>query len=241
MSCPSCFKIPFVNCCHVWLSLLLLIYQLGADCHRRWIMLRVDGMVGNPSTSLFLMRRWGNSYQWRLGFLPTKNCRILMFCNNSHQNGVVFHNCNKNATLNKNAGFTETETERESQRERAEERERDPAREPEREPERAKERDSHRDSLWLSLCFSLALSNSLSGCLSLRIRLQSPCLAHKALARLGASLLRSSTLSWSGQGGPRFGRTFEDERGVMDEDGFFVSWFLLLYLYPFCFLMLPWF
>ena len=39
----------------------------------------------------------------------------------------------------------------------------------------------------------------------------------------------------------RFGRTFEDERGVMDEDGFFVSGFLLLYLYPFCFLMLPWF
>ena len=135
------------------------------------------------------------------------------------------------------------------QRERA--REREPKREREiqpesqresqRESERAKERESHRDSLWLSLCFSLALSNSLSGCLSLRIRLQSPCLAHKALARLGASLLRSSTLSWSGQGGPRFGRTFEDERGVMDEDGFFVSGFLLLYLYPFCFLMLPWF
>ena len=39
----------------------------------------------------------------------------------------------------------------------------------------------------------------------------------------------------------RFERTFEDERGVMDEDGFFVSGFLLLYLYPFCFLMLPWF
>ena len=57
MSCPSCFKIPFVNCCHVRLSLFLLIYQLGADCHRRWIMLQVDGMAGNPTTSLFLMRR----------------------------------------------------------------------------------------------------------------------------------------------------------------------------------------
>ena len=57
MSCPSCFKIPFVNCCHVRLSPFLLIYQLGADCHRRWIMLQVDGMAGNPTTSLFLMRR----------------------------------------------------------------------------------------------------------------------------------------------------------------------------------------
>merc|ERR1712001_537639 len=32
---------------------------------------------------------------------------------------------------------------------------------------------------------------------ALRTCLQSPCLAHKALARLGASLLRSSTLFWS--------------------------------------------
>ena len=40
---PVSFKIPFVNCCHVQLSLFLLIYQLGADCHRRWIMLQVDG------------------------------------------------------------------------------------------------------------------------------------------------------------------------------------------------------
>ena len=40
---------------------------------------------------------------------------------------------------------------------------------------------------------SLALSGSLWLSVSLRICLQSPCLAHKALARLGASLLRSST------------------------------------------------
>ena len=34
----------------------------------------------------------------------------------------------------------------------------------------------------------------------------------------------------------RFGRTFEDERRVMEEDGFrnyFLSGFLLMYLYPF--------
>ena len=41
---PVSFKIPFVNSCHVQLSLFLLIYQLGADCHRRWIMLQVDGL-----------------------------------------------------------------------------------------------------------------------------------------------------------------------------------------------------
>ena len=29
---PVSFKIPFVKFCHVQLSLLLLIYQLGADC-----------------------------------------------------------------------------------------------------------------------------------------------------------------------------------------------------------------
>ena len=64
-------------------------------------------------------------------------------------------------------------------------------------------------SLWLSLWPSLALSGSLSGSLwlllalsgslwlsiALRICLQSPCLAHKTLARLAASLLRYNTLS----------------------------------------------
>ena len=37
--------------------------------------------------------------------------------------------------------------------------------------------------------------------LSLRICSQSPCLAHKALARLRAVLLRYSTLSWCAVGG----------------------------------------
>jgi len=60
-------------------------------------------------------------------------------------------------------------------------------------------------SLWLPLALCLALSGSiwlsqaLSGSLrlslALRICLQSPCLAHKALARLVASLLRYSTLT----------------------------------------------
>ena len=55
-------------------------------------------------------------------------------------------------------------------------------------------------SRWLSLAFSgsLWLSQALSGSLRLsfplRICLQSPCLAHKVLARLVASLLRYSTL-----------------------------------------------
>ena len=59
-------------------------------------------------------------------------------------------------------------------------------------------------SLWLSLArcpalsgslwLSLAPSGSLRLSLALRICLQSPCLAHKALARLIASLLRYSTL-----------------------------------------------
>ena len=59
-------------------------------------------------------------------------------------------------------------------------------------------------SLWLSLArcpalsgslwLSLAPSGSLRLSLALRICLQSPCLAHKALARLVASLLRYSTL-----------------------------------------------
>ena len=61
------------------------------------------------------------------------------------------------------------------------------------------------DSLWLSMAFSLSgsltkslrLSLTLSDSLSLRICLQSPCLAHKALARLGTSFLSSSTLFWS--------------------------------------------
>ena len=66
-------------------------------------------------------------------------------------------------------------------------RERRPERERKRSSQRAREsaRESHIDSLWLSLA------------LSLRICLQSPCLAHKALARLGTSFLSSSTLFWS--------------------------------------------
>ena len=68
---PYCFNsLPFIDgALQIWvalpvskshsfqLSLFLLIYQLGADCYRRWIMLQVDGMAGNPTTSLFLMRR----------------------------------------------------------------------------------------------------------------------------------------------------------------------------------------
>ena len=50
---PVSFKIPFVNSCHVQLSLFLLIYQLGViedgSCCK-W-------MVENSSTSFFLMRR----------------------------------------------------------------------------------------------------------------------------------------------------------------------------------------
>ena len=68
------------------------------------------------------------------------------------------------------------------------------------------------DSLLLSLALSyslwlcLALSDSvwLSLALSLRICLQSPCLAHKALARLAASLLRYSTLISSDQDQDQF-------------------------------------
>ena len=54
-------------------------------------------------------------------------------------------------------------------------------------------------SLYGSLCLFPALSGSLSGSLwlsiALRICLQSPCLAHKTLARLAASL-RCNTLMW---------------------------------------------
>ena len=50
---PVSFKIPFVNSCHVQLSLFLLIYQLGViedgSCCK-W-------MVEHSSTSIFLMRR----------------------------------------------------------------------------------------------------------------------------------------------------------------------------------------
>ena len=55
-------------------------------------------------------------------------------------------------------------------------------------------------SLWLSLALSgslwlsLARSGSLWLSIALRICLQSPCLAHKALAWLAASLLRYNTL-----------------------------------------------
>ena len=94
-------------------------------------------------------------------------------------------------------------------------------REPQRQPQKAIEslREPRRFSLVLfgSLWLSLALSGSLSGSLwlsqalpgslrlslarsgslwlsiALRVCLQSPCLAHKALARLVASLLRYST------------------------------------------------
>ena len=78
-------------------------------------------------------------------FFCNKKCRILMFCNNSHQNGVILHNYNKNATLNKNAGFTESQKRR--QRERAEERER----EIQPESQRERQRKSQRFPLSLSL------------------------------------------------------------------------------------------
>ena len=48
-------------------------------------------------------------------------------------------------------------------------------------------------SLWLSVRLSLAPSGSLRLSLALRICLQSPCLAHKALAQLVAALPRYST------------------------------------------------
>ena len=49
-------------------------------------------------------------------------------------------------------------------------------------------------TLWLSLWLPLALSGSLCLYIALRICLQSPCLAHKALARLGTLFLSSNTL-----------------------------------------------
>ena len=78
---------------------------------------------------------------------------------------------------------------RESQREpeRARESQREPENEPERKPQRATKILS--GSLWLSL----APSGLLRLFLALRICLQSRCLAHKALARLVAGLLRYST------------------------------------------------
>ena len=66
-------------------------------------------------------------------------------------------------------------------------------------------------SLWLAVRLTLALSGSLwlafllslapSCSLKLPICLQSPRLAHKALAQLAAALLRCNTLCWSGQAG----------------------------------------
>merc|ERR1712208_183254 len=53
---------------------------------------------------------------------------------------------------------------------------------------------AHSDSLWLAARLFLAPSGSLRLSLALRICLQSPCLAHTALARPVASLLRYSTL-----------------------------------------------
>ena len=105
----------------------------------------------------------------------------------SRQNCVVLHDCNKNATLNKNSQWAKKYREGEVG-------ERGPTtgwqpenqRESQREPERASERatESHRDSLWLSLTLSDSFSDSLLICL------QSPCLAHNFLARLVAALLR---------------------------------------------------
>ena len=80
--------------------------------------------------------------------------------------------------------FYQLDSTRESQRERTIE--------SQREPWRATEILS--GSLWFSLALSDSLGRPLA--LSLQICLQSPCLAHKALARLRASFLRSSTLSW---------------------------------------------
>ena len=64
--------------------------------------------------------------------------------------------------------------------------------------------------IWLYIWLYLTLSDSawlclaLSGFLSLWICLQNPCLAHKALARLAASLLRYSTLISSDQDQDQF-------------------------------------
>ena len=80
-----------------------------------WFLLRVQGMP------FFITRN---------PFFRDKKCRILTFHNNSRQNAKVLHNCKTNATLNKNACFTESQ--KQSQRERERERERrEPAREPE--------------------------------------------------------------------------------------------------------------
>ena len=102
-----------------------------------------------------------------------KKCSIFTFHNNSRQNGVVLHNCNKNATLNKNACFTVSQKQR--QRERAREIE------PERERSNQRATESHRNSLWLSLALSeslwlsLTLSGSLGPCLA---RSVAPALQH---------------------------------------------------------------
>ena len=82
---------------------------------------------------------------------------------------------------------------------------------------------AHSGSLWLSLALSgplwlsldlsgllsgslwlpLALSCSLRLSIALRICLQSPRLAHKALAQLAAALLRCMTLCWFGEDLPK--------------------------------------
>ena len=56
---------------------------------------------------------------------------------------------------------------------------------------------AHYGSLWLTLALSGSLSGSFCLSLALRICLQSPCLAHKALAQLAAALPRCNTLCWS--------------------------------------------
>ena len=83
-----------------------------------------------------------------------------------------------------------SQRDRNREREGESQRERKPGRE--REIERATDNRQQRFSLALSdsLWLYLALSGSCS-CI------QIPCLAHTALAQLGASLLRFSTLSWS--------------------------------------------
>ena len=97
----------------------------------------------------------------------------MPYFNVSRQNGVVLHNCNKNATLNKNKCFTESQKqrqrgreperggagEREIQPKSQRERKSEPERENHREPERATESQIEPQR------FSLALSDSLWLCL----------------------------------------------------------------------------
>ena len=98
---------------------------------------RIKSGVGSECNAYHFLR-----LTERNPFFGDKKCRILMFCDNLWQNGIlVLHNCNLNATFKK--WMLHREPEKETGRERARgreswrERERDPAKEPERVLERA--------------------------------------------------------------------------------------------------------